>query len=111
MLRSTPDVNGDTENDEIGRLKEEFASLTSQMQQLEQANQAWARYQQHQWDQLRDRFQLNDIESNSFDETLQQLETRFHDVTVELQELQEFHSDIFLNMFLFKIFSFLFFSL
>lgn len=67
--------------------------MTLQLQQLEQANQAWGQYQQHQLNQLRDHFQLDDVEQGSFDDILHQLQSRFHDLNTELSELRTLKSE------------------
>ena len=65
---------------EVEQLQENLQSMTLQLKQLEDANQAWQDYQQNQLIVLRDRLKLTDVDNASFDEIVQQIENRLNDL-------------------------------
>jgi hypothetical protein len=72
-------------------------AMTMQLKQLDDANKAWQQYQQNQSDLLRDRFKLSNMDDASFEDLVQQIENRLHEVNDQLVELQEVNSKLLFN--------------
>ena len=94
---------GDENEDELRQLRESLAALTTQRDQLDEANRAWQLYHQTQLDNFKDRLQpsLSFENSLSFDDIAQQLVTHINQLNQEhetisqqLQTAEKLHNDL-----------------
>ena len=68
--------------------------MTVQCKRLDEANRAWEQYQQNQLTMLHSRFQLTKTDNLSFDDAIEQIESRFVDLQNQYRSLTDRIKDL-----------------